>query len=243
MIRTARTVDYGYLSTPTGQLNIVEIICLIGALISVGFTSSLYCELVDNQQSIFPEFSTLLVRSVFQSFTIFCLIVTIGIFVVHIYGVRFMGKKFSYINQICLILNILMGFMMISIGICAGFWEHKLRSTPAIIRRGYYSNRYQYIFGELTHPRPGAAAAAAAFAILAGILFLMEACSRPMLRADRRTIPTHYVEPVPRVKNYVEPVPRVKNYAEPVERVKNYIKGERIIPIETTRSLHQPTQV
>lgn len=50
---------------------------------------------------------------------------------------------------------------MISIGICAAFWEDKLRNTPAIIRRGYLVNRYQHIFGELTHPRPGAAAAAA----------------------------------------------------------------------------------
>lgn len=48
-----------------------------------------------------------------------------------------------------------------SIGICAAFWEDKLRSTPGIIRRGYLTYRYQYIFGELTHPRPGAAAAAA----------------------------------------------------------------------------------
>ncbi len=51
--------------------------------------------------------------------------------------------------------------MMISIGICAAFWEDKLRRTPSIIRRGYYENQYQYIFGEYTHPRPGAAAAAA----------------------------------------------------------------------------------
>ncbi len=50
---------------------------------------------------------------------------------------------------------------MISIGICAAFWEYKLRHTPAIIRRGYFLNKYQYIFGELTNPRPGAAAAAA----------------------------------------------------------------------------------
>ena len=54
-----------------------------------------------------------------------------------------------------------MGLMMISVGICAAFWEDKLRSTPGIIRRGYYVDREQYIFGELTHPRPGAAAAAA----------------------------------------------------------------------------------
>jgi hypothetical protein len=54
-----------------------------------------------------------------------------------------------------------MGLMMISIGICAAFWEDKLRRTPGIIRRGYYLHKYQYIFGEMTHPRPGAAAAAA----------------------------------------------------------------------------------
>jgi len=54
-----------------------------------------------------------------------------------------------------------MGLMMISIGICAAFWEDKLRRTPIIIRRGYLLYRYQYIFNELTHPLPGAAAAAA----------------------------------------------------------------------------------
>jgi hypothetical protein len=54
-----------------------------------------------------------------------------------------------------------MGLMMISIGICAAFWEDKLMRTPGVIRRGYFSNDYQYIFGEATHPRPGAAAAAA----------------------------------------------------------------------------------
>jgi hypothetical protein len=54
-----------------------------------------------------------------------------------------------------------MGLMMISIGICAAFWEDKLRRTPGIIRRGYLSHKYQYIFGEITHPRPGAVAAAA----------------------------------------------------------------------------------
>jgi hypothetical protein len=54
-----------------------------------------------------------------------------------------------------------MGLMMISIGICAAFWEDKLRRTPGIIRRGYFLNNDQYVFGELTHPRPGAAAASA----------------------------------------------------------------------------------
>jgi len=54
-----------------------------------------------------------------------------------------------------------MGLMMISIGICAAFWEDKLRRTPVIIKRGYLSNDYQTVFNERTHPRPGAAAAAA----------------------------------------------------------------------------------
>ncbi len=53
-----------------------------------------------------------------------------------------------------------MGLMMISIGICAAFWEDKLRRTPAAIRRGYLENRYEHIYGEITHPRPGAAGAA-----------------------------------------------------------------------------------
>lgn len=50
---------------------------------------------------------------------------------------------------------------MISIGICAAFWEDKLRRTPGVLRRGYLTNEYQWILGEMTHPRPGAAAAAA----------------------------------------------------------------------------------
>ena len=50
---------------------------------------------------------------------------------------------------------------MISIGICAAFWEDKLRRTPGIIRRGYLESRSQYIYGEATYPRPGAALAAA----------------------------------------------------------------------------------
>lgn len=50
---------------------------------------------------------------------------------------------------------------MISIGICAALWEDKLRRTPSIIKRGYLQNDYQTVFNERTHPRPGAAAAAA----------------------------------------------------------------------------------
>ena len=54
-----------------------------------------------------------------------------------------------------------MGLMMLSTGICAALWEDKLRRTPRIVKRGYFSNRYQVLFNEETHPRPGAAAAAA----------------------------------------------------------------------------------
>ena len=50
---------------------------------------------------------------------------------------------------------------MISIGICAALWEDKLRRTPRSIQRGYFMNDYQTVHGEETHPRPGAAAAAA----------------------------------------------------------------------------------
>ncbi len=50
---------------------------------------------------------------------------------------------------------------MISIGICAALWEDKLRRTPGIIKRGYLTYEYQTVFHEQTHPRPGAAAAAA----------------------------------------------------------------------------------
>jgi len=92
--------DYRYLLTPTGQLNIAEILCLIGALISVAFTSRLYCELVDNLKWIYPQLSTLLVRFVFQSFAIICLIITIIILLAHIYGIRFTGRKFFYINHL-----------------------------------------------------------------------------------------------------------------------------------------------
>ncbi len=51
--------------------------------------------------------------------------------------------------------------MMISVGICAALWENKLRQTPGIIKRGYLTNGYHRVFDEQTHPRPGAAAAAA----------------------------------------------------------------------------------
>ena len=50
---------------------------------------------------------------------------------------------------------------MISIGICAALWEDKLRRTPGILRRGYLINEHRVVFNEVTHPRPGAAAAAA----------------------------------------------------------------------------------
>ena len=60
-----------------------------------------------------------------------------------------------------LVANVIMGLMMISIGVCAALWEDKLRRTPNILKRGYFSNQYQTVFNEVTHPRPGAAAAAA----------------------------------------------------------------------------------
>ena len=58
-------------------------------------------------------------------------------------------------------INVLTGLLMISIGICAALWEDKLRRTPLIVKRGYFSNNYQKVFNDYTHPRPGAAAAAA----------------------------------------------------------------------------------
>ena len=54
----------------------------------------------DNLQWIYPDFSTLIVRGVYQTFTIFCLTVTIVILLVHIYGVRFTGRHYTYVNQL-----------------------------------------------------------------------------------------------------------------------------------------------
>ncbi len=73
---------------------------MIGALISVAFTSRLYCELADNLQEIYPDLNTVAVRSIFQSFTLLCLILTIIILLAHIYGIRYSGKNFFYLNQI-----------------------------------------------------------------------------------------------------------------------------------------------
>ena len=72
---------------------------MIGALISVAFTSRLFCELADNLQEVYPDLNTLAVRSVFQAFTVICLIVTIVILLIHIFGIRYAGKNFSYLNQ------------------------------------------------------------------------------------------------------------------------------------------------
>jgi hypothetical protein len=96
----AEILDSGYLSTPTGQLNLAEIVCLIGALISVGFTSRLYCELVDNLQWIYPELNTLYIRAIFQSFAVVCLTVTIIILITNIFALCFWGKNSFYINQL-----------------------------------------------------------------------------------------------------------------------------------------------
>ncbi|CAF2672338.1 unnamed protein product [Rotaria sp. Silwood2] len=220
------TLDYGYLSTPAGILNIAEIVSLIAALISVAFTSRLYCELADNFKWIYPDLNTVAVRYVFQSFAMLCLTITIIILLMHIYGIRYSGKNFAYLNQICLILNIIMGLMMISIGICAALWEDKLRRTPGIIRRGYFSNDYQIVFNEETHPRPGAAAAAATFALIAGILFIIEACTRPMLSTGATRVPTHTSDrPSYTVATSTQRPP-----------INNSNIGERVIPIETTTS-------
>ncbi|CAF1558143.1 unnamed protein product [Rotaria magnacalcarata] len=220
------SLDYGYCSTPTGLLNIAEIVILIGALISVAFTSPLYCELADNLKWIYPDLNTLAVRHVFQVFAILCLTVTIIILLAHLYGIRYSGKTFAYLNQTCLIANVIMALMMLSIGICAALWEDKLRRTPGIIRRGYFSNRYQIVFNEETHPRPGAAAAAAAFALLAGILFIIEACTRPMLNTGATRLPTHSSD---RPTYTVSPCTQRPSNNNPTS-------GDRIIPIETTTS-------
>ncbi|CAF1114517.1 unnamed protein product [Rotaria sordida] len=218
-------LDCGYLLTPTGQLNIAELICLIGALISVGFTSRLYCELVDNLQYIYPQLNTLLVRSLFQSFALFCFTITLVILIIHISGIRFSGRNYYYINQLCLMFNIFMGLMMITIGICAAFWEDKLRRTPDIIQRGYFVDRYQYIYGEITHPRPGAAAAAAILGILAGILFITEAFTRPMLNTSTTHSPDYFTKPI-------------VSYRAPIKN----INDERIIPIERTVTSYLPSR-
>ena len=73
---------------------------MIGALISVAFTSRLYCELVDNLGSVHPDLSTLLVRSLFQTFAVLCLTVTIAILLVHLLGIRRSGRNFHYLNQL-----------------------------------------------------------------------------------------------------------------------------------------------
>jgi len=75
-------------------------VCLIGAFITIGFTSRSYCELVDNVQWIYPDISTLLIRSVYQAFSIFCFTITIAILIVHIYGIRYSGRNYLYINRL-----------------------------------------------------------------------------------------------------------------------------------------------
>jgi hypothetical protein len=75
-------------------------VTLIAALISVAFTSRLYCELADNLQAVYPDLDTFTVRSVFQAFATICLLLTILILLAHIFGIRYFGKRFSYLNQI-----------------------------------------------------------------------------------------------------------------------------------------------
>ncbi|UJR37292.1 hypothetical protein I4U23_030001 [Adineta vaga] len=222
-----RTLDYGYLSTITGILNIAEIVSLIAALISVAFTSRLFCELADNLQSVYPDLSTLAIRGVFQAFCVLCLTVTIIILLAHFYGLRYLGRTFLYLNQACLFANVIMGLMMISIGICAILWEDKLRRTPGIIKRGYLSYDYQNIFNEQTYPSPGAAAAAATFALIAGILFIIEACTRPMLGTSASRLP-------PYTSNRPSYTVSTNNQRSLIND--NQTVGDRIIPIETTIS-------
>lgn len=223
----AGTLDIGYLFSIPGILNLAEIASLIAALISVAFTSRLYCELADNLQAIYPDLNTSAVRSVFQVFATLCLFITIIIFLAHLFGIRYFGKRFYYFNQICLTLNVIMGLMMISIGICAALWEDKLRRTPGVIKRGYLRYDYQTLFNEQTHPRPGAAAAAATFALLAGLLFFIEACTRPFLSTGATRLPTYTTD---RPTYTISP----STQKSPLTTSTNH--GERIIPIETTSS-------
>jgi len=125
------------------------------------------------------------------------------------------------------ILNVIMGLMMISIGICAALWEDKLRRTPGILKRGYLSNEYQTVFSERTHPRPGAAAAAATFALIAGILFLIEACTRPMLSTGATRLSTSDRPGYTVATN---------TQCSPINKPDT---SERIIPIETTTSQYR----
>ncbi|CAF1617481.1 unnamed protein product [Adineta ricciae] len=219
-----RALDYGYLSTATGILNIAEIVSLIAALISVAFTSRLYCELADNLQSVYPDLSTVAVRAVFQAFGVLCLTITVIILLAHLYGIRYLGKNFVYLNQACIVANVIMGLMMISIGICAILWEDKLRRTPGIVKRGYLSYESQNIFNEQTYPSPGAAAAAATFALIAGVLFIIEACTRPMLGAGASRLPP-YTSDRP---SYTVSTSNQRSF------INDSSPGERIIPIETT---------
>ncbi|CAF2108729.1 unnamed protein product [Rotaria magnacalcarata] len=223
----ARPLDYEYLLSPTGQLNIAEIFLLIGALISVALTSSVYCELVDSMQFIYPGLNTVLIRYLFQYFAVLCLTLTIIILIVHIYGIRYLGENYYYCtNQLCILMNICMGLIMISIGIFAAFWEDKLRRTPAIVRRGYLSTQYRYLYDEITHLRPGAAATVAIFGILAGILFIAEACTRSMSNANSIHMSNRYTSP-----DLFQRAP-IK-----------IIRGERVKPIETTTAFYAFTRV
>lgn len=115
-----RQDDQGYLLSPTGLLNIAEIvsrfrshqpstivifivfiqICLIIALICVALTSSFFAEFADNLQWIYPDLSTLSVRGIFQSFALLCLIITIFIFIAHIFAYRSYRNYFLLLNQI-----------------------------------------------------------------------------------------------------------------------------------------------
>lgn len=95
------TFDSSYLLTLTGQLNIFEILCLTAALICIELTSYLHCEFIDSLKTIYPNLSTLLIRSIYQSFTIFCLTITLTIFLIHICYVNpLSGRCHLYMNRL-----------------------------------------------------------------------------------------------------------------------------------------------
>ncbi|CAF0767478.1 unnamed protein product [Didymodactylos carnosus] len=204
---------------------------VLGALISVSITSRLFAEYADNQRHIYPDLYTAVVRSVFQAFCIICIALTLAILLIHLYGARFRGPHFSNINRLCSTLNIIMGLMMLSMGICSALWEDKLRRTPAVVNKGYYSYRERYLFGEPTYGHPGAAAAAAAFGFLAAILYFIEACTRPTLDTETRHIPISN-------RNYVNTTETPINYQPqqyyPAKYPITTSTHERIIPVETT---------
>lgn len=73
---------------------------LVGALISVAFTSHLYAELADNVQFVYSDFSTMTFRGIFQSFIFLAIILTILIIAFHLVCLRYAANKFPRLNKI-----------------------------------------------------------------------------------------------------------------------------------------------